>query len=283
MAISESTKAKKCNICNETKAVEHFPRRKLKSQNYSFAYACKSCYYKRQKESRQAYKEQERERKRKYYLNNKEKILKNNKKWDSNNREYRSKKALNNYYANRESILKRKKENYVNNLVKYRAEAHKRRQTSDYKAWLKKNRVRLRERRREYYRGKRKDFCFRLRKNVSRAVNHALKNFESNKAGQSVMKFLSYSVKDLRNHLEGLFEPWMTWDNWGNYDPQSWDDENTTTWTWHIDHIIPQSKLPYDSMEHSNFGECWALRNLRPLASKENIIRGSTSERFSAQ
>lgn len=55
----------------------------------------------------------------------------------------------------------------------------------------------------------------------------------------------------------------MTWKNWGIY--------NSETWIWQIDHIIPQSKLPYVSMGNENFIKCWALDNLRPYSAKQNI------------
>jgi hypothetical protein len=69
-------------------------------------------------------------------------------------------------------------------------------------------------------------------------------------------------------HLESLFEPWMTWDNYGPY-------KKAGGRTWQLDHIIPQSALPYDSMNHCNFGKCWALENLRPLDSLENIRKSN--------
>lgn len=34
---------------------------------------------------------------------------------------------------------------------------------------------------------------------------------------------------------------------------------------WYIGHIIPQSELPYDHLEHPNFGKTWALENLHPI------------------
>lgn len=40
-----------------------------------------------------------------------------------------------------------------------------------------------------------------------------------------------------------------------------------------IDHIIPQSALLYNSLEHPNFLKCWALENLRPLDARENILK----------
>jgi len=48
-----------------------------------------------------------------------------------------------------------------------------------------------------------------------------------------------------------------------------------STWTWQIDHIIPHSDLPYDSMDHPNFQKCWALDNLRPLSAKQNLEEGT--------
>ena len=67
----------------------------------------------------------------------------------------------------------------------------------------------------------------------------------------------------------------MSWSNWGKYDYINWDDNNLSTWTWNIDHIIPQAKLPYDSMEHPNFEKCWILSNLRPLSSKQNLLKSN--------
>jgi hypothetical protein len=66
----------------------------------------------------------------------------------------------------------------------------------------------------------------------------------------------------------------MNWDNYGVYRKAIWDDNDQSTWTWQIDHIIPQSKLKYSSVKEDNFKKCWALDNLRPLSSKENFLLG---------
>ena len=47
---------------------------------------------------------------------------------------------------------------------------------------------------------------------------------------------------------------------------KTWNDNDQSTWTWNIDHIIPQSTLPYTSMDDEIFKKCWALENLRPLS-----------------
>ena len=75
------------------------------------------------------------------------------------------------------------------------------------------------------------------------------------------MKHLPYTPQELREHLETQFDDKMSWDNYGTY--------------WHVDHIFPQSKMPYDSFEHPNFQKAWALSNLQPLEAIENIKKGA--------
>tara|TARA_Y100000310_G_scaffold44447_1_gene41503 strand:+ start:262 stop:813 length:552 start_codon:yes stop_codon:yes gene_type:complete len=101
---------------------------------------------------------------------------------------------------------------------------------------------------------------YKLRHNVSDVIRHALTRNAGGKDGESVMKYLPYTIERLKEHLENQFEPWMTWNNHGE---------------WHIDHIYPQSKLPYDTMKHPNFLKVWALENLQPLESSENMSKGN--------
>lgn len=111
---------------------------------------------------------------------------------------------------------------------------------------------------------------FVIRRSVSYFIWKGLKNNSSSKNGKSCLDYLPYSIDELRVYLEKQFEPWMTWNNHGNYNPKIWNDNDQTTWTWQIDHIIPQSDLPYILMTDTNFNKCWALKNLRPLSSKQN-------------
>ena len=71
---------------------------------------------------------------------------------------------------------------------------------------------------------------------------------------------LDYSVDDLKLHLESLFQPGMSWDNYGE---------------WHIDHIVPDSWFEYNSYQDSSFKECWALANLQPLWAKDNLKKSN--------
>lgn len=115
------------------------------------------------------------------------------------------------------------------------------------------------------------DAAAKLRKNVSRVIGRAL---SSGKGGESCTKYLPYSFQELKEHLEKQFESWMTWENYGSYDSKVWNDEDQSTWTWNIDHVIPQSKFQYETMRDTAFKECWALNNLRPFSSKDNFLQG---------
>jgi hypothetical protein len=95
------------------------------------------------------------------------------------------------------------------------------------------------------------------------------------KGGQSINDILPYTMLEARAYLESLFKPWMNWDNHGRYDPTTWDDNDPTTWTWQIDHIVPRVKFRYSSFKDQDFIDCWALSNLRPLSAKENNADGA--------
>lgn len=107
----------------------------------------------------------------------------------------------------------------------------------------------------------------KLRGNLKVAICEAMKQAGGSKGGRSILKHLPYTMDQLRQHLESLWEPWM---NWSNYGPWSAHRD-----TWQIDHIIPQALLPYDDFSHPNFLKCWILSNLRPLESMKNIQKGN--------
>jgi len=120
----------------------------------------------------------------------------------------------------------------------------------------------------------------KIRENISRSINSHLKSYNSTKNGESCLKHLPYSVQELKLHLESIFEPWMNWSNYGKYDTNLWDNNNTSTWTWQIDHIIPHSNFYYLSMIDESFKKCWALENLRPYSEKQNLLDGVTRVRY---
>jgi hypothetical protein len=127
---------------------------------------------------------------------------------------------------------------------------------------------------REYAKRMRKtNPIFKIRTDLSTVIRRSLK-LQGGTKESSCFDHLSYTCKELKQHLEAQFEPWMNWDNHGKYVANSWNDNDSSTWTWQIDHIIPQSKFSYVSMEDEEFQKCWALNNLRPLSSKQNFLDG---------
>ena len=51
-----------------------------------------------------------------------------------------------------------------------------------------------------------------------------------------------------------------------------WDDNDSSTWKWQIDHIIPHFAFKYTTMNCEKFRKRWALENLRPYSAKQNMI-----------
>lgn len=181
---------------------------------------------------------------------------------------HKEKKALRSklYYLENKNILN------IKNNKSYSKNKDKVKQQQ--RIYYSKNKDLINSRKRKYSSKRRQNKEFVLRSNISRLIRSALTNNGFKKSG-SILDFLPYSINDLKIHLESLFEPWMNWNNYGNYRLNSWNDFDQSTWKWNIDHIIPQSMFNYDSMQHPDFYKCWALENLRPLSAKKNLLKSN--------
>ena len=247
-----------CKICNIEKDESKFDKHR---------YTCRQCRWKRHKErltekgilpkKRKKRKdaksvEEKKETRRQYYLKNKEKIIKQTS-------EYRN--------ENKEKIKIAAQKYYKENIDKI---------TSYHKEYREQNKDKIRVSKRESEKRRMvKDPSFRIRKYLRNGIYCALIRNKSSKSGLSILKYLPYSMEELKNHLENQFESWMTWDGWGIYSPDRWDDNDSSTWTWQLDHIVPQSCFEYTAMTDDSFKECWALDNLRPLSAKVNVLEGT--------
>jgi len=147
------------------------------------------------------------------------------------------------------------------------------RQSNDYNSkYQRDNKKILNEKKKVYVRNRyAKDPAFRLKTNLYQRINKELRGGIST----TLANLLPYTMSELKCHLETLFEPWMTWQNHGKYIKSKWNDNDKSTWTWQVDHIIPHSKLKYKSINDENFSKCWSLSNLRPYPSKSNILDGN--------
>lgn len=232
-----------CKKCELSKDVIFFEKGRA---------VCKDCRQKQKTEwtrdDRKDNAEKYNTRWRSYYSRNKEKVFARVKNYRTTNANLVKKMRRKYYLRNRNRIL-----GVVNNYTKL-------------------NRKTIRRRRNIMRQNRRKvDAAFRLRDNLSRSIREALKKSGSMKNNVSCLKFLPYSIQELKTHLEKQFESWMNWQNWGKYDP--------IVRTWQIDHIVPQASLSYISMTDKNFEKCWALDNLRPLSAKQNMIDGTSRSR----
>ncbi len=177
-----------------------------------------------------------------YYQANKEQINKRVRAYKRANKEKIAEQGKAYNQANKEKIDKRRKAYREANREKLREKAKVYRENNK-QAITKRNVTYVKRRRRE-------DPIYRLRTNVSSIVGQAIRNQGKAKGG-ATFSALPYTPSDLVEHIERQFDETMTWDNYGSY--------------WEIDHIYPQSLLPYDSLDHPNFQKCWDLDNLQPL------------------
>jgi len=223
-----------------------------------------------QKEWRENNKERRKIYQEEYYQNNQEKAKARTKEWSENNKE-RIKNYQEEYRENnKEKIKKSKQEWYQNNQEKAKANA---------KEYCKNNPEKVKERLKRYRQNNKKktnqyfteryhnDPFYRLIHRMRGSVLKTLKRQGASK-NQRTMEYINCSVAYLYNHLESQFEPWMTWDNCGVYNPNG-------PRTWQIDH-----RKPCDSFDLLNDEEqkymCFHWTNLQPLCSKKNIVDKGT-------
>ena len=98
---------------------------------------------------------------------------------------------------------------------------------------------------------------------VSSAIHSSLK--KGTKGNRHWELLVSYTIDQLKQHLEKQFTEGMTWENYGR--------------VWHIDHKIPIAVFNYEKPEDIDFRLCWSLKNLQPLSMLENIKKGARIEK----
>lgn len=79
--------------------------------------------------------------------------------------------------------------------------------------------------------------------------------FRCKSSSRYILDLCGISLQGLRNHIEGLFKPGMSWENYGFYG-------------WHIDHVRPCA-----SFEIHQKKECFHFTNLQPLWAEENLSK----------
>lgn len=125
------------------------------------------------------------------------------------------------------------------------------------------------------------DPAYKLKTNASRHARKILKANGGSKDNNSFLQAINCTQEEFAGHFMNHPEKewWMTLDNNGKYDSKTWDDNDPTTWTWNIDHIIPCSLLLASSIDDIDFKICWSLSNLRPYSAKQNVLDGANRTR----
>lgn len=186
------------------------------------------------REKNRTYKEQNKdiikEKSKLYKTQNKTKIKEYNEKHKDEIKE-RQKKYRD---LNKEQITLKKKEYYLNNKSKI----------NEYQKTYKEKRLKT-------------DPLYFLKRKIHNIIYKAVKHKYAKR--KNTLDILGCSYEQFKEHIENLFEPWMTWDNYGLYNGEP-------NYGWDIDHIIPNSsaKTEDDVIKLNHY------MNLKPLCSYIN-------------
>ncbi len=77
----------------------------------------------------------------------------------------------------------------------------------------------------------------------------------------NIIKYLGCSVEEFKIHIQSLFQPGMTWENWSKTG-------------WHLDHVIPLEKL--DPENEDDFKKSCHYNNFQPMWASNNCSKGSS-------
>jgi len=230
---------KKCKICEVEKEFTEF--RASKRHKDGYLNECRECLSIKRREDYLNNYDIRRESNKRYYENNKERILLNSNidkekkkisdtKYRENNKEKLKENVKIYYENNKNEILEKRKLYYEKNKEKINTPTD-----------------RKRELKRISYQKRKHQYVWReiLRKTITQ--------LKLNK-NQTTLDILGYSYDILKSNMESKFKKGMSWENHGE---------------WHVDHIIPISLFK----EGTHAGIVNRLDNLRPLWSNDNLVR----------
>jgi hypothetical protein len=108
------------------------------------------------------------------------------------------------------------------------------------------------------------DINYRLRVLGRTAVRRGLRSQGATKAFKSIT-LLGCTASFYQSYLESLFQPGMTWDNQGVWDP--------IIHRWHIDHIRPL--ISFTLTDPAQQLEAFNYKNTQPLWAEKNLKKGA--------
>jgi len=242
---------KECVICNmEFEPIARNGKicsdecRRLKKLEYSKKWRDNN------KEKSKAYREKTKGRMSEWRKANREHLKEMQNKWYAKNYEHATATAQKWRDANRDKVRQNKNEWYHNNK-------------NDPNKSIIKSKPRVLERQRIRRRdpsGWHNTPMRKINHLFATQVRRSIRCFVTMKESNKTFAILGFTKEELHNYLESLFQDGMSWDNISE---------------WHIDHIRPVSSFNFDSTDHPDFKKCWALENLQPLWSKDNLVKGN--------
>lgn len=127
--------------------------------------------------------------------------------------------------------------------------------SANYKKWVAANRMRRNLYRNEYHKERMaSDPNYRIAHVIRTRVHLGMAGLRKSASAE---KLLGCTFAECRKHLEAQWEPWMSWECFGEGEG-----------TWQIDHIVPISSFNLADPEEQKL--CFHHLNLRPMCSKAN-------------
>lgn len=214
--------------------------------------------------------ERRREKNRRYYLANKERLNQYHRDYSKKNREQinayaratyddKAKSAKKAYYErNRERILQQKRDYYLRKMdaINQYRERNKSKISAQNSRWHRKNRDRIRPRKREESRRRYSNPANRVVLAHRRHVGRMLKGLSKPDCSEGL---LGCRFEEFIDYIKAQFKLGMTMENYGK--------------KWHIDHIIPCSA--FDMTNESEVRQCFHFSNMRPMWAKANMRKGA--------
>jgi hypothetical protein len=228
----------------------------------------------------------EKQRKKQWYQNNKERVLEESKQYYLDNKEkiseYAEQYRLDNkekrkqyYQNNKESVLEQQKQYYLDNKERIKqyyldnkervleyAEQYRldnKEERKEYqKQWYQNNKERVLEKNKQYQKERyHSDPLFKFKDNCRCRTRQAFKQKSWKKNG-GTEKLLGCDYETAMNHIEKQFVGKNKWMNWNNHGE------------WEIDHIIPLASA--NTKEEMNL--LFNYKNLQPLLAEDNRKKG---------
>jgi hypothetical protein len=225
---------------------------------------CNACVKKRRDKWHQDNRDSQLVKMKQYNSENREDLLEKKREYNKINRDIMVIKCYDYYQENKDKVLLQMKEHRIEHREEINEHRRKRYWDNYDEVTIRRAEYRddnidkIRAMVNKYYVNKRKnDINYRILCNIRSRIWLALKSLgKSNRT----INLIGCSVLELKIHLEKLFLPGMTWENYGLKG-------------WHVDHIIPCAIFDLTNPEHQKI--CFHYTNLQPLWWLDNLRKGA--------